>query len=73
MKSLGKIPWAQLLKCLSMGMIGVLKANTSKKNRHFWQQFGENVFCIKYEEVAIISAATDVNKLTPLSLSQCGH
>ena len=56
-----------------MRMIGVLKANTSKKNRHFWQQFGENVFCIKYEEVAIISAATDVNKLTPLSLSQCGH
>ena len=30
-KSLRKIPWAQMLKCLGMGMIDVLKTNTLKK------------------------------------------
>lgn len=68
-KSLGKITWAQLLKCDWRVESKYFKT----KNRYFWQQFGENVFCITYEEVAIISAATDVNKSTPLSLSQCGH
>lgn len=68
-KSLGIITWAQLLKCDWRVESKYFKT----KKRYFWQQFGENVFCITYEELAIISAATDVNKSTPLSLSQCGH